>query len=272
MEPTNKTAGGGRDAMPAECSADEAAALTALLDEAMPGTPAVLQRRLLMEVAEAFGLSGRPENAADDKAKVEAALQAIHASAPRDALEAMLAAETAAAHAAAMRATRLAARHAGDPRAEAHYAREARRQMQLVHKQAEALDQRRARAARQKTRARMAAAAERRAAVAERQAAAAEARVQAAAWQAASVADRKEKAAAAGMREAATKPLSEATALPPEARPIRNARSRKAKRAGPPPSAQPRVHRNGERFAPGATAPPPRKGRFRSPTATLRPP
>lgn len=117
----------------------------ALLAAAMPGCAPELAQRLLMEVCDTLGLSGAPEDEADDAAKVAAALQMIQAAAPRDPLEAMLAAQMAACHGAAMRALRQAAKCADYPKIEALYARQAARLMQLYSRQTEALERRHAR-------------------------------------------------------------------------------------------------------------------------------
>ena len=76
-----------------------------------------------------------------DKADMAALLAAL---APRDALEAMLAAQMAAVHAAGLRATRRAAECAEQPQIEALYLRQAARLMHLFTRQLEALDRRRA--------------------------------------------------------------------------------------------------------------------------------
>ena len=68
----------------------------------------------------------------------------LAALAPRDALEAMLAAQMAACHAAALRATKRAAECAEHPQVEALYMRQAARLMHLFVRQMEALDRRRA--------------------------------------------------------------------------------------------------------------------------------
>ena len=69
----------------------------------------------------------------------------IRAAAPRDALEAMLAAQMAAVHGAAMRAMRQAAKCADYPKIEALYTRQAAQLMQLYFRQTEALERRHAR-------------------------------------------------------------------------------------------------------------------------------
>ena len=76
-----------------------------------------------------------------DKADMAALLAAL---APRDALEAMLAAQMAAVHAAGLRATRRAAESTGQPQIEALYLRLAARLLHLFTRQMEALDRRRA--------------------------------------------------------------------------------------------------------------------------------
>ena len=73
----------------------------------------------------------------EDVAELLAAL------APRDALDAMLAVQMAAVHAAALRATKRAAECAEQPQIEALYLRQAARLMHLFTRQMEALDRRR---------------------------------------------------------------------------------------------------------------------------------
>jgi hypothetical protein len=74
----------------------------------------------------------------------DGAAELLAALAPRDALEAMLASQMAAAHAAAVRAFERAAECAEHPQIEALYMRQAARLMHLFVRQMEALDKRRA--------------------------------------------------------------------------------------------------------------------------------
>jgi len=119
-------------------------AVTALLAAAMPGCAPELARRLMLDVTDTLGLSGDPADAEDDAAKAAAALQTMAAAAPRDPLEAMLAAQMAACHGAAMRAMKRAAECSEYPQIEALYGRQAARLMRLFMRQMEALARRRA--------------------------------------------------------------------------------------------------------------------------------
>ena len=121
----------------------EDAQVSALLAAATGACAPALSQRLMLEVVDTLGLSGDPEHEADDAARAAAALQMMAAAAPRDALEAMLAAQMAAAHGAAMRAMRRAAECTEYPRIEALYARQAARLMDLFMRQTEALERRR---------------------------------------------------------------------------------------------------------------------------------
>ena len=123
------------------------AAVTALLAAATAGCAPELAQKLMLQVTDAAGLSGEPEHEADDAAKAAVALQMMAAAAPRDALEAMLAAQMAAAHGAAMRAMRRAAECTDYPQIEALYARQAARLMGLFMRQMEVLERRHAQAA-----------------------------------------------------------------------------------------------------------------------------
>ena len=120
----------------------------ALLAAATGGCAPALSQRLMLDVTDTLGLSGEPEHEADEAMRAAAALQMMAAAAPRDALEAMLAAQMAAAHGAAMRAMRRAAECTNYPRIEALYARQAARLMGLFMRQMETLERRRAAAAR----------------------------------------------------------------------------------------------------------------------------
>ena len=123
---------------------DDAAAR--LLAAATGGCAPALAHRLMLEVTDTLGLSGKETAEADDAGRIAAALQAMAAAAPRDALEAMLAAQMAAAHGAAMRAMKRAAECTDYPHIEALYARQAARLMGLYMRQTEALERRREKA------------------------------------------------------------------------------------------------------------------------------
>jgi hypothetical protein len=118
-----------------------------LLAAATGGAAPELAQRLLLEVTGTLGLSFDPADEADDAAKAAAALQMMRAAAPRDPLEAMLAAQMTAVHGAAMRALRRAAECGAEyPQIEALYARQAARLTNLFMRQMEALERRRGRA------------------------------------------------------------------------------------------------------------------------------
>jgi hypothetical protein len=117
-----------------------------LLAAATGGAAPELAQRLLLEVTGTLGLSFDPADEADDAAKAAAALQMMQAAAPRDPLEAMLAAQMTAVHGAAMRALRRAAECGAEyPQIEALYARQAARLTNLFMRQMEALERRRGR-------------------------------------------------------------------------------------------------------------------------------
>jgi hypothetical protein len=127
----------------AELSAADHAAIAANLKSATGGAAPHHAWRLMAELADASGPGGEAgeENEAGE-ARVVAAIEAAMALAPRDPLEAMLVAQMAAVHAAAMRALRRAAECSEHPRIEALYLRTAARLMNLFVRQTEALDRR----------------------------------------------------------------------------------------------------------------------------------
>ena len=121
----------------------EVAAVAANLSAATGGAAPHHAWRLMRELADASGPGGGAEEGDEaGEARVVAAIEAAMALAPRDPLEAMLAAQMAAVHAAAMRALRRAAECTEYPPIEALYLRTAARLLHLFVRQAEALDRR----------------------------------------------------------------------------------------------------------------------------------
>jgi len=127
----------------AEMTAADAAAVAANLKAATGGAAPHHAWRLMAELADASGPGGGAgEGDEAGEARVVAAIEAAMALAPRDPLEAMLAAQMAAVHAAAMRALRRAAECTDHPQIEALYLRTAARLLHLFVRQSEALDRR----------------------------------------------------------------------------------------------------------------------------------